>query len=460
MKIVLVYPPPVPLLTTYNANDIQVQGLGLLYLSAVLDRDHDVTIIGAGINPTPVEDIIEQIARVKPDVLGISTVFSTLIIGGKIIARETRKRFPDTIIIFGGNHATFIADRLAAEPYADIVVKGEGEVTFKELIERIDRKQSTADVRGIVYKNNGRIVCTDSRAYIRDIDAVPFPKWGEVYDKMPKGVPLCSSRGCPYSCIYCSTTSFWGRKWRARSVQNLVAEIRYIFDIFRPEKKELFVSFIDDNFTVDSNRVKEFCEIVNREDFSLKWGASSRIELMDDELLAAMAAGGCRNLFFGIESGSDRVLEKIKRDYTTREVEDRVERCLEFGILPTCSFMIGNPFEDREDIEKTFLLLKKLKSYRMQLHIFTPLIGTAVFNEAHKFGIEILTDEYESMNLEQKALINTRYLKAEEIEELYHRGTGLMLKRYREGKVLEKLARENRIRRGFDKPEQKLSKAS
>lgn len=449
MKIVLVYPPPIPILSkSYDSdNHNQMSGLGLLYLATVVKDKHDVTIIGGTANPIPADEIVEQISELKPDILGISTIFSTLIISGKIIAKEIKKRFPKTTIIFGGNHATFIADELAREKYVDIVVVGEGEVTFKEVVEKIDLNESLEDTKGIVFRKNGKIVRTPPRPNIKDIDTIPFPDWTLHYDKMPKSIPMCSSRGCPHDCIYCSTTSFWGRKWRPRSAQNMVDEIKYTFDVFSPEQRHLEVGFVDDNFTVNRERVKTFSRLVQREDFEIQWGASSRIELIDDELLEIMADSGCKDLFFGVESGSDRVLKLMNRHYTVDEVKAKVEKCLEYGILSICSFMIGNPFEDKSDIEKTFSLLKELRSYKVQVHIFTPLIGTEVFINAGKYGVKLIDEEYNTMRLESKALLNTRYLKAQEIEDAHHKGWGYILKRYREAALLEKVAKENRARR-------------
>lgn len=447
MKIVLVYPPPTPLISRYSDKDKKTTGLGLMYLATQVKESHDVTIIGGIPNPTPMEEIIEQITKLEPNVLGISTIFSTLIKNGKIIAQEIRKKFPKTTIIFGGNHATFVADELAAEPFVDIVVKGEGEVTFKELIERIDQKRSIDDVRGIVFQANGKIVHTGQRELIKDLNTIPFPDWTMICNEMPQNIPMCTSRGCPYDCIYCSTTSFWGRKWRFRSAQNMIDEINNIFDVYQPEKKNLRISFVDDSFTINQKRVKEFCRLVHQENFELEWGVSSRIELIDDELLEIMADAGCVDIFFGIESGSNRVLKLLKRHYTIDEVKAKVERCLDFGLLPTCSFMIGNPFEDKSDIEETFALLKALKSYKVQAHLFTPFIGTEVFNNAQKYCVEITTKEYEMMQLETKASLNTKYLKANEIEDLYHKGVGLVLKRHREGNLLKKIAEKNRNRR-------------
>jgi radical SAM superfamily enzyme YgiQ (UPF0313 family) len=382
-----------------------------------------------------------------PDILGISTIFTTLMVGGKIIAKEIRKRFPNTTIIFGGNHATFTAEELVVESYVDFVVKGEGEVTFKELVDRLDRKLPVDDVKGIVFERGGKAVTTPTREPIQDINTIPFPDWSLVVDGMPGFIPMCSSRGCPHDCIYCSTTSFWTRKWRSRSARNMIDELQGIYERFQPEKKHMRIAFVDDNFTVNRKRVYEFCKLAGQLEFDIKWGCSSRLELMDDELMQIMSDGGCTDIFIGVESGSPRVLEKMNRRYTPEEVKTKVQRCMDFGIVPTCSFMVGNPYEEKSDVEATFTLIKELKSFKVQVHIFTPLIGTRVYNNAEKFGVEILSDENEKMNLESKARLNTRHLTAKEIERFYNKGVGLVLKRHREGMLLSKIVKQNRERR-------------
>jgi radical SAM superfamily enzyme YgiQ (UPF0313 family) len=448
MKVVLVYPTPIPVLSKSHNESKEIAGLGLLYLATVIKDNHDVTIIGGTErNPAPTEEIIEQVTALKPDILGISNVFSTLVISGKLIAKEIRKRFPQTKIIFGGNHATFIADELVMEDYVDVVVAGEGEVTFKELVEKIDKNQSIEDTKGIVYRKNGKIIRTAPRPPIKDINSIPFLDWRVVYDGMPRSIPMCSSRGCPHDCIYCSTTAFWGRKWRFRSARNMIDEILNVFDMYGSNEKKLSVAFVDDNFTVNKKRVVEFCRLVHEENLELTWGASSRIEMVDEELLAMMSDAGCTAMFFGIESGSPRVLSALKRHYTPDEAKEKVDMCVKYGILPTCSFMIGNPYEDKSDIEKTFSLLKVLKSYKVQTHIFTPLIGTEVYNNAEKYQVELLTQEFDTAHLEAKALLNTQHLKAKEIESLYQRGVGYVLKRYREAQRVGKIVKQNKARR-------------
>jgi radical SAM superfamily enzyme YgiQ (UPF0313 family) len=368
-------------------------------------------------------------------------------ISGERIAGEIKRRFPGIKIIWGGNHATFAADQLAAKDYVDVVVLGEGMVTFKELVERIDAGKPIDDVRGIVFRENGKTTGTGPRKPIEDINTLPFPDWTMVSKKMPGSTAICSSRGCPFDCIYCSTTSFWGRKWRARSAGNIIEEIEHFFEVYRPEKKSLKLAFVDDNFTVDRQRVKRFCRLIPEKNWDLNWGVSSRIEFLDEELVGIMSDAGCSGIFLGIESGSDRVLERMKRRYTADQVKAAVEICLNAGILPTCSFMIGNPFEDRNDIEKTLSLLMALKSHHVQVHIFSPVIGTEVCKNAEKYGVEILTDQYELINPEGKAFLNTKYLKAKEIEDIYHKALGLILRKNREGKHLEKAAEINRNRR-------------
>lgn len=445
MKVVLISPTPTPIFSKKHSEDTQIEGLGLLYLATSIKDHHDVSII-EGTRPIPTETIIEEVTRLEPDIVGISTIFSSLMLSGEKIAREIRKRFPRTKIIYGGNHATFTADELARKDYVDVVVVGEADLTFPELVAKMDRGQSLEDVKGIVFREDGKFIRTEPRPAIQDVNTVPFPDWTIVTDKIPKSIKVCSSRGCPHDCIYCSTTAFWGRKWRPRTAQNIIDEINYVLDVYKPEKRSLGIGFVDDNFTVDKGRVMEFCRLIDEQDAELQWGASSRIELIDRELLRTMAASGCNGVFLGVESGSDRVLKMMKRRYSAEEVREKVEMCLDVGIIPTCSFMIGNPYEDRSDIERSLSLLKELRTYKVQVHIFSPLIGTEIFKYPDKFGAEILTDQSELMNPEEKAFLNTKYMKAEEVEDLFQRGVGFAIRRHREKPLIDKLARTNRER--------------
>jgi anaerobic magnesium-protoporphyrin IX monomethyl ester cyclase len=446
MKVCLIYPEPFPLYTSIDTKGLP-EGLGLLYLATVIKPHHDVTIIGSAFNPLSCDEIIAKIGQMQPDIIGISTVFSTLMRSARVIARRVKELFPDKVVVFGGNHAHFIAADLIREPYVDVVVLGEAEDSFRELVEHLERGRDLADVRGILYKRDGVPCRTPARPPIQDLDTLPFPERQLFFQKIPENfvIPMLGSRGCPFHCIYCSTTAFWGRRWRARSPESIVAELVDIAERFEVEPDTpLMFGFVDDNLAVDKARLLRFCELLRDSGRTFEWGGSARIEMLDQEMIDALAQSFCTQIFFGVESGSDRVLQRLGRHYTRGEVNDTVGRCIEAGILPTLSFIVGFPFEEPEDVEQTLSLLREVPSYKVQIHMLTPFIGTDIFEKSDELGVSLSSRDTESMSLESTPIISSRHLSSPQIHAYFQRGTGYAAKRYREARFLEERCKKAR----------------
>jgi anaerobic magnesium-protoporphyrin IX monomethyl ester cyclase len=399
MKVCLIYPEPFPLYTSIDTKGLP-EGLGLLYLATVIKPHHDVTIIGSAFNPLSCDEIIAKIGQMQPDIIGISTVFSTLMRSARVIARRVKELFPDKVVVFGGNHAHFIAADLIREPYVDVVVLGEAEDSFRELVEHLECGRDLADVRGILYKRDGVPCRTPARPPIQDLDTLPFPERQLFFQKIPENfvIPMLGSRGCPFHCIYCSTTAFWGRRWRARSPESIVAELVDIAERFEVEPDTpLMFGFVDDNLAVDKARLLRFCELL-----------------------------------------------RLGRHYTRGEVNDTVGRCIEAGILPTLSFIVGFPFEEPEDVEQTLSLLREVPSYKVQIHMLTPFIGTDIFEKSDELGVSLSSRDTESMSLESTPIISSRHLSSPQIHAYFQRGTGYAAKRYREARFLEERCKKAR----------------
>ncbi len=266
-----------------------------------------------------------------------------------------------TLTIYGGPNATVNWQKYIN--FFDIIVKGEGEITVDELINCIENKRSLRDVKGIVFHENGNIVNNPDRPFIQDLDKLNYPARGilnlkeyqrhaEPYLDVYPVDTVVSSRGCPFSCTFCSSKHFWKRIYRARRPEEVVKEIKYLIDKFGT--KGIF--FREDLFTVSKKRVLEFCKLVKP--LSIDWACEARVGTVDEEMVKAMKESGCKAMQFGLESCSDKTLKLIDKRITVEQSLDTIKLCKKFGIYVAASFMIGLPHETESDMLHTIRMSK------------------------------------------------------------------------------------------------------
>ncbi len=416
MKITLIFPQGLPV---FHKIKCVFEPTGLLYLAGMLCEHHDFQIIDCFDENLTITQLLRRIERFGPDIVGISTIFSPQYPMALNIARKVKAQFPETMTILGGNHVSFVPADAVQKPYIDLVVTGEGELTFKELVERLDRGQDIWDLEGIAYLKEGTPVITNRRPQITDLDALPIPP----RTLLPKGQfvhsrTIIRSRGCPFPCGYCSTAAFWGRNFRVRSPENVFIEMEDIVKNYSQNS----IMFWDDNFLVSRRNAIGLFKLLIERKLIYPWGCNTRLELVDEEVLELMAEAGCQAIFFGIESGSTRVLQKMQRAYTAEDVKRVVEICNRVGIVTKLGFMIGLPYESPEDIQETFKLMREVPTYYVQLRNLTPMPGTPFYENAKAYNLDILYDNPELMLFEGHSTIRTAHLDATEITRLYYEG--------------------------------------
>ncbi|MGA1871221.1 MAG: B12-binding domain-containing radical SAM protein [bacterium] len=418
-----------PVLGKYHGKQLDPP-LGLLYLASVLKDMCDITIIDCEAQHLTAEEVSDVIIASEAQVVGITLNFSTLLKNARVIAKRIKAKAPDKIIVWGGNLATFYADTLIQEEYVDLIVLKEGEDTIRACCEKNFDFTAFSEIDGIMYKGEGDIKIHPFTRYIEDLDSLPFPAYSLLKDPTHYSMEICSSRGCLFNCVYCSTKRMW-QKWRERSVPNIMAELEALIAEFDIDT----FSFADDNFVVDRKRVNEFIRMMKEKKISLKygWGFSARIDMIDAAFLETLADAGCNRIFFGIESGSSVILEKLRRTYSIHEVREKIDQCIHVGILPTASFMIGLPWERREDIEATLDLAETINTPKVQIHPFTPMPGTLMYMNPEQFGLTIHPHDIEDESLDQgKVFYDTPYLSAQTLRDLTIEGRGIMTERLRE----------------------------
>ena len=383
MKVCLISPP-------YNSAVKSAIGttsppLGLAYLASVLRKHHEVKIIDANILDYNFEDVRRELKNFYPDVVGITSVTPSVpqAFATAKIAKEVRK---DCTVVMGGSHVTFLPEESLKEcEYVDIVVRGEGEKTVEELMKTIERGGSLKKVKGITFRNRTEMVSTEPRPFIKNIDEIPFPSRDllPIYKYRAYGVvytTMLTSRGCPFGCSFCASSRLFGKFWRGRSAENVLEEMRIIYEKYKIKN----IEFVDDTFTLNKKRVEEICDGMIKEGWDITWGTSSRVDVITKKLAEKMKKAGCWILFLGIESGCQAILNEVGKRITLEQAKKAVKILKDAGIQVLGSFILGFPKETSQMIEKTINFAKKLKLDWAEFSILTPYPGTPVFDYAVK----------------------------------------------------------------------------
>jgi len=375
--------------------------LGLGYLGAiVLEKHHKVRIIDMPIRRLSFNALKSILTKEKPDVVGVSSFTSTY--PNALRCAKIAKGL-GSIVIMGGYHVSFkYADALYTKA-VDIVVIGEGEVTFAELLDAIENQRDFHKIKGIAFLENikGRdiVVRTPSRERIKDLDSLPLPAYQlmdmDLYARI-EAFGIITGRGCPYKCKFCSSPSMWKRKVVYRGVDKVISEIKYLQNVYNYSGKELEI--FDDVFTLSQERVIELCKLISHEGINLRWNCLARVDRINVKLIRAMKKAGCIQINFGIESGSNDTLKRINKGFTTEKARKAVALCHNEGLNVGGFFIIGFPFETTADFEKTFTFMKELKCEETDLACLTPYPGTEFYENKEEEGIKIVDHNLEKFN--------------------------------------------------------------
>jgi anaerobic magnesium-protoporphyrin IX monomethyl ester cyclase len=323
------------------------------------------------------------------EVIGITS--TTMLIKNSLKALDVIKSIsPNSFTVMGGPHPSAIGERLFDDAKdLDCVVYGEGEDTTLELVQNLSKGKSIENVQGIIYRRGGEIKKNPPRPLIPDVDTIPFPARHLLpMEKYTKPASILTSRSCPYRCIYCLKGVF-GRTWRGRSYKNVVDEMEFLVDNYNFDK----LAIVDDIFNYDMNRAEKICDEIIKRELEFKWHTPNgiRVDRVNKQLFKKMKKAGCVGVQFGVESGSQKILNNIKKGTTLNMIRRAVQAAKEEGLGVSGSFMIGNPGESWETVRESVEFMKEL-DIGANFNMTTPYPGTVLWRWIEENGRFITTD--------------------------------------------------------------------
>jgi len=369
--------------------------LGLAYVAAALEKGgFQVEILDNYLLEKPIDYVKLEVKRLSPEIVGItcsSVTYQRCI----ETAKAVKEVLPSCKVVVGGPHPSYMPDSMLQHPEIDYVVLGEGERTIVDLATNITKCEddpAIATIPGIAYRHKEKMTKTTPR-FISDLDQIPYPARHllpmHLYDRAIEYLsvrPVDTMnviRGCPYNCTYCETRKLWGQTCRTFSPPRVVEEIDHLATKYGSKG----IYFVGDNFTIQKRRTIEICKLIKKHKLDIEWVCDTRVDLISRELLKEMKDAGCRTIWFGLESGSPRILRKINKGITLQQAVHGFKLCREEGIQIACSFMLGIPGETVNDMEATLKLAKNLDPDWCQFNIFIAMPVSSLYEEILRKGL-------------------------------------------------------------------------
>jgi len=374
--------------------------MGLLYLAAQLEAEGvKVAVYDAQVDERSLD---EALGEFEPAIVGI-TCATALVASTLTAARIAKERLSGVTVVVGGVHPTVRPDDLAADDHVDVAVRGEGLHTIVEIARAVaaGAPDGFDEIRGISFRREGEVVHNLSRPLEPDVDAFPFPARHLVPMEIYRMSPDLSIRppmdivfgayGCPYDCVFCAAQSVMGGSFRARSIDNIFAEI----DRVVREQNPRTLLMGDDNFVLSKERTLDFCDRYRARGYheTLPWQIATRVDSVDGEILRAMAEAGCYLVSFGIESGVGRLLDTVEKGAEVEQAETAVRLAKQAGLIVRATFILGLPGETVADSEATVRFSRKLPLDQVRFALATPFPGTKLWEIAKAEG-SVDTDDW------------------------------------------------------------------
>ncbi|MCL1970681.1 MAG: radical SAM protein [Candidatus Bathyarchaeota archaeon] len=424
------------------------QPMDIAYVAAVLEKKHEVLVIdvpnegwelleeiegGKYRQGLPNTEIVARIQKFQPKLVIISVPYSGWSTAAFAVAKTIKTAHENIKIALIGLHPSSRPNECLRQANVDFVVIGEQEITTLELADALEKNdfQALKNVKGLGFLENDELVLTESRPFIADLNSLPFParhllpmkEFFEAAKKIPisgnlkkPSIRMLTTRGCPYGCVFCSNHIVMGRKWRARSAENVVAEIEQIVKTYGVRQ----IDFLDDNIAFNRERLIKICNMLIEKRLNIEWCTPNgvRADALDPELLALMRKAGCQKILIAPESGVQHVVDEVlKKKQSLQHVEDAVSAAHKVGIKVGCFFILGMIGETKENMKQTIQFAYKLRRLGAEYFYFsyaTPLYGTELYKQA-KEGNYLTSDFSDDALSAVQPLIETAEFTADDL---------------------------------------------
>jgi len=446
-RVLFIYPP----LTTHTDYATESKGthppIGISYIASYLEREgYECAIVDSVVegyeHEEPVgdniirygltfEEITRRVAEWKPDIVGVSNLFSSSAEDSIRVCSAVKAAGREILTMIGGPHPSAIPEHPLASRDVDFAVLGEGEIPTLSLLRALEKGDESI-LEGIALIREGKMVRCERKGYVEDLDTLPFParhllpmdKYLAISNaylttKRTPFTPMITSRGCPAKCTFCPVHAAWGKQWRARSAENVIAEIDELVNKYGIRE----IHFDDDNLTLDKARAMKLFQMMIDRKYDLIWTAPSGIALwaLDEELIEKMAESGCYKLFMAIESGDEYVLKHIiRKPLKLKNVLPIARKIRALGIEMEAFFVVGMPGETKEQLQHTFRFARELDADNTLYFYANPIPGSPLYEESIKH--QYLAKEFDYTKLRvSTANLNTPQMSAAELERIVAR---------------------------------------
>ncbi|WP_281532251.1 B12-binding domain-containing radical SAM protein [Anaerocolumna aminovalerica] len=423
-KVLLINLPCHSTMQDFVDNSFQYNpALGLLAITDYLSMfDFEAFILDYNYNEINYGELFDYINKKGVTMIAFTAYTENLNTMLKFI-RIVKKQFRNVKIAVGGPHATLRPEEIIKNQNVDFVLSRDGEATFLELmlhLEMGDDLISLDKIKGLYYSAGEKKIQNEDRQVVSDLNLLPIINRERVDTKRYRSiVSIYSSKGCPAKCIYCSASAISGAKYRMRNIKNVFLECQVIYNQMEPDTDKLY--FIDDTFTVNVKRVREWCSLCNEYKLKMKWSCESRVDVMNEEIIDLIAGTDCFSIQFGVESGNQEVLNKIKKNIKLSHLERIVDYVKQYKIGIFLSLILGHFCDTEETMMETIELARRLRKLNPNVEygisVNTPFPGTWQYENADKIGLRITDRDYSNYDL-ITPVIETEHFNKARLEEL------------------------------------------
>ncbi|MBX7046541.1 MAG: B12-binding domain-containing radical SAM protein [Ignavibacteria bacterium] len=372
----------------------------MLAIASMVANNNEVIVIDDNLENSAVD--FENLSK-NCLCVGISSMTGHQITGGLAFAANIKQCNPNIPVVWGGPHPTILPDLTILHPLVDVVVKGQGEFSFLEIVSRLENNLSLRGISGVIYKENSRIIYNPSLA-LQEKKGLPLFPWHLIdvkkYIRSDEKIGTqilnyVSSQGCPFECTFCSEVALYDRKWKSYGIDRILSDIEYLIDVGGANA----IKFYDANFFVNISTVMRFAYAMIEKKYGITWAASGHPKTLNnlkEEQWITLNQSKCSRLLIGAESGSQEALNIVKKEITPDLILELATKCSKYNVVGSFTFVVGFPnCSDKEEISKTLDIASQIRAidsrHDVKIHFYAPYPGTPLFDEAIKAGFKTPT---------------------------------------------------------------------